>query len=56
MRRSLYNQLLERVQEKRRFIQVWDQIRRDLGSEARQVGTLLFYSPEKADAVIEEEG
>lgn len=33
---------------------VWKQIREQLGPQATEVGMLLLYSPEEADAVVEE--
>lgn len=33
---------------------VWHQIREQLGSESKQIGMLLLYSPDEADAAVEE--
>ena len=34
---------------------IWSQIRKDLGTEAAEVGMLLLYSPEEMDAVEDQE-
>ncbi len=35
--------------------QVWANVRRDLGADAKRVGMLLLYSPIEADAIEDEE-
>lgn len=34
---------------------IWNQIRQDLSEDAAQIGFLVLYSPEEADAVAETE-
>jgi acid stress-induced BolA-like protein IbaG/YrbA len=33
---------------------IWQQIREQLGAQATQIGMLLLYSPEEAEAAVEE--